>query len=507
MKSNADAKNRGTGYAWCRLLALPVVLCGLASHATQYVVPGGAGDLTGGSWANARADVQSAVDAAALPGEEVWVAEGRYELAAPVALRSGSVVLGGFAGTESAAGQRDWDANVTVLDGLSVTQVVRMVNLTSARFDGLVVTRGYVTVPNKMGGGGILMQNCTSCLVTRCKILYNSSVRAPGAGSCEGGGIFLTNTLDCVVEDCLFTGNYANPAGTSISLMGSPGAVIKECRFAGDWQPTATGVIRVNDNGPKYLNCVFSGNGVNYGSFLYGSQSQTAVNCTACFTTNGINGAFSAYSSLILRNSILAYNGGVAVYEQAGSADPYADNNLFYGQTRADYYDADTLSYLTGAGAINTNTSPDRASGNVDGDPRFVRCPAQDDGAWTAVGAYDQDRTQTTLTDAGASYRPGALKGRFLNPDTAETLYRHAEIADNTATSITVWGKADWAGAGTGYRIYDYRLRRDSPALNAGLATGAPDTDVDGNPRSALGGIDIGAYEVQPQPGTTIMVY
>lgn len=62
---------------------LPVLLCGLAAHATQYVVPGGAGDESGGSWANARADVQTAVDAAALPGEEVWVAGGRYEVTAP----------------------------------------------------------------------------------------------------------------------------------------------------------------------------------------------------------------------------------------------------------------------------------------------------------------------------------------------------------------------------------------------------------------------------------------
>lgn len=100
------------------------------------------------------------------------------------------------------------------------------------------------------------------------------------------------------------------------------------------------------------------------------------------------------------------------------------------------------------------------------------------------------------------------LKGLCLNPNTAGAyFYRHAEIAGNTATSITVWGKAEWATAGKGYRIYDYRLRQDSPAINAGVATGAPVTDLDGNPRPAMGGIDIGAYEAQPPHGTTLLLY
>ncbi|MDD3545203.1 MAG: choice-of-anchor Q domain-containing protein, partial [Kiritimatiellae bacterium] len=119
----------------------------------------------------------------------------------------------------------------------------------------------------------------------------------------------------------------------------------------------------------------------------------------------------------------------------------------------------------------------------------------------------DENRAQTTLFDLNASFRPGSLKGRCINPDTAKTLYRHAEIADNTATSITVWGKAEWASAGNGYRIYDFRLRQGSPAINAALATDAPATDLDGNPRPAMGGIDIGAFEAQPPQGTTIMLF
>jgi len=492
-------------------MAVPVALCGLSANATQYVVPGGAGDKSGGSWANAREDVQAAVNAATLPGEEVWVAAGRYEVAAPVALRSGSVVLGGFAGTESAASQRNWDANVTVLDGLNATRVVSMESISSGRIDGLVVTRGYVSVTNGMGGGGILIQGSDGCEVANCKILHNQSVRSTGATACEGGGVYLNYATNCVIRNCLFTDNTSASYGTSLSIRYSTGVAVTTCRFVGCFMDGTLGVVRVQNNvsGIQLLNCLASGNKAYYGSFVYAAQDHAAINCTVCFTTNTSGGPFYLQSSNVIRNNILARNKLVGIWEitTTSTSDPYVENNLFYGQSMADYYDHDQSLYLSGAEAINTGTVPDRASGNVDGDPLFVHCPTVDDGTWNSVAAYDADRVQTTLVDLNAAFRPGSLKGCCLNPDTAETLYRHAEIADNTATSIIVWGKAEWAAAGKGYRIYDYRLRQDSPAINAGVATGAPVTDLAGNPRPAMGGIDIGAYEAQPPQGTTLLLY
>ena len=310
-----------------------------------------------------------------------------------------------------------------------------------------------------------------------------------------------------VIENCLFTANFAS-AGTSLSIMYSPGTVINACRFAGEWNTSANGVIRVNGDGPTYQNCVCSGNYARGGAFIYSAQVQTVINCTACFTRNALsNGTVNVYSPFAFRNNLLAYNSPAGLWEMNASADPSVENNLFYGHTSADYFDFDGTNNLVGAAAINTGAVPDKASGNVDGDPLFARCPAQDDGTWAAVSAYDPARAQTTLTDTNAAFRPGELKGRFLNPDTAETLYRHAEIADNTATSVTVWGQAAWAAAGNGYRIYDYRLRRGSPAVDAGLATGAPAADMDGNPRRPAGnGIDIGAYEIYRRLGTVVLL-
>jgi len=201
--------------------------------AAQHVVPGGAGDESGGCWASARSSVQAAVDAAALSGEEVWVAAGRYPLAAPIELRNGSVVLGGFTGTESMASQRDPQTRVTVFDGQDAVQVVRMVDIVAARLDGVSVAHGSVAATNKMGGAGILISGCQYCTVATCRILHNRASLAVGATSCDGGRVLLKYSTGCQITDCLFTDNHAT-YGTSLSILYATETLVNACRFAGE---------------------------------------------------------------------------------------------------------------------------------------------------------------------------------------------------------------------------------------------------------------------------------
>ena len=54
----------------------------------------------------------------------------------------------------------------------------------------------------------------------------------------------------------------------------------------------------------------------------------------------------------------------------------------------------------------------------------------------------------------------------------------------------------------------DYRLRLESPLVDAGIEQPwmAGGTDLAGNPRVKMGGVDMGCYETPPPGGTAIML-
>ena len=89
----------------------------VASGATYYVVPGGAGSKNGTSWANAYADVQTAIDSAYnAGGGEVWIAKGTYKHGSAMTMKNNVAIFGGFAGTETSKEERV-AGNNTILDG------------------------------------------------------------------------------------------------------------------------------------------------------------------------------------------------------------------------------------------------------------------------------------------------------------------------------------------------------------------------------------------------------
>ena len=102
------------------LFGVAAVPGGMAAQQVLYVDADAAGANDGSAWADAFIDLQAAL-AAAVQGQEIWVAEGLYkpgtvadsanvtdvERGQVFQLKNGVSLYGGFAGTETSRDQRD----------------------------------------------------------------------------------------------------------------------------------------------------------------------------------------------------------------------------------------------------------------------------------------------------------------------------------------------------------------------------------------------------------------
>ncbi len=114
-----------------------------ASAEVIYVNAAANGSADGLSWANARSDLAAAVSGAST-GDDVWVAAGTY---GPIELRSGVRIIGGFAGTESAASASDPVANRTIISGGGTSRCVTGVNNdASSVLRGFSIRNGFIAM-------------------------------------------------------------------------------------------------------------------------------------------------------------------------------------------------------------------------------------------------------------------------------------------------------------------------------------------------------------------------
>ncbi|PPK84725.1 putative secreted protein (Por secretion system target) [Neolewinella xylanilytica] len=101
------------------LLSFGLLLVAIASQAQVIYVDADAGGTNdGSSWANAYTDLSVAIDSAEA-GSDLWIAAGTYVTpeTSPFFIDRELSLYGGFAGTETSAGEADPSTNVTVLSG------------------------------------------------------------------------------------------------------------------------------------------------------------------------------------------------------------------------------------------------------------------------------------------------------------------------------------------------------------------------------------------------------
>lgn len=291
-----------------------VLLATVSSARTVFVKKDASGAGTGISWADAHAELRTAIQAAVY-GDTLWVAAGTYKPTADTNRNTAFVIsrtiatFGGFAGAETDLNQRDPAAHPAILSGdIGVAGDTSdnsscVIDVSAAcLIDGFRITGGHSTY----SGGGLKVDDVAVTL-RNCEFSYNY---ADYEGSAiEAGG---WNTTVVTLEKCVFTGNSGGSGVINAGSWGKTKVSMKECLIYGNTAENAC-AINAGSWGSEILyleNCVIHSNRAGaYGGVIDfdGGTTDTLVllNCTISGNVNG--GAAVSIGSAVctLSNTIL----------------------------------------------------------------------------------------------------------------------------------------------------------------------------------------------------------
>lgn len=457
-------RNGATGFYALWFLVVGGFICAgdVADAAVWYVDQSNGGPQDGTSWTTAFTEIQPALDAGA-PGDEVWVAAGVYsEVRVSVdadgsGVDTGSLVVranvdlfGGFAGTETNRADRDWETNVTVIDGSlsrggnAAHHVV--VIAADAIIDGFTITGGDAMSsssppgPQTQLGGGIYCSGA-SPVIRNCAVVYNAAavgggfyfdgIGTPTIDNCRfeqnegtyngGGAAFLGNHADShpAIVDSHFFGNQS-PAGGALTLghnmaltverssfgenaATGPGgqggvlfvhntgaATLTNCIFYANAAVANGGVYYSTPSGPSvvgFMNCTFSTNVAAEGHAIYGSSS-TVATLTNCIVWDNTNASGAVVSVFGGDQPAITYSNVQGGFAGTGNLNPALDPQ-FVNAAAADYY------LQPGSPCVDAGTSAGAPNHDIEE-------TARPQGAGVDMGAYEIVANSLPEAHAGA---------------------------------------------------------------------------------------------------------
>ena len=299
------------------------------------VSPSGNDTNDGSSWDAAKRTVQAGIDAAAALGGDVWVRAGTYN--ERILLNPLASVYGGFAGAETEKSQRNWNSNVTVLDGQLGGSVVRAFGgHRIGALDGFTITRG-----SAQSGGGIYL-NGASPRIANNRIVNNVAVGVSPSGGgiyCDsswaeiinnavsgnvaptGGGIYCTLSFPTIANNRV-TGNSATAGhGGGILVTGGTSATVANNLLMANSASLSGGGLYCSAPSATVSNNTIVQNTAASGGALYISGlSQTLANSIIAFNSSGLNK--SSGTPTLSHNCVF----GNAAYNYSGIADPTGTN-------------------------------------------------------------------------------------------------------------------------------------------------------------------------------------
>lgn len=316
-----------------------------ASAAVIFVAPTGNNGNDGLSWATAKQTVTAGL-AAAVGGDQVWVAAGTY--VERITLKADVALYGGLAGDEDPAtfdfAARDLAAHETILDGNQTGRVVLApVGLTATcRIDGFTITRGTHTQ-----GGGLYALSASPTIANN-KIIAN-------AATSSGGGLYLRQSNALVVNNSIHAN--AAPEGGGVYL-NSGSVTITNNTVTCNGASLGGGLHITASANPTIANNVIAGNGGTAGGGgLYMTNSAAVIRGnTVVGNVAPDGGGVSLSANTALTNTLIAFNSsGIKI---GSSFNLTLRSNCVYGNT--------SYNYSPGI------ADPTGTNGNISNDPLLV---------------------------------------------------------------------------------------------------------------------------------------
>ncbi len=436
----------------------------------------------GSSWNSAFRDLQSALDIAE-PGDEIWVAKGRYipapALLSPAArsdtftLPDDVAIYGGFTGSEANLNDRRPESHLTVLSGdLDNNDLIDESGITrdpgsirgqnaysvvtappgndpTTILDGFTITGGAATATS--GGTGSRNRSGGGLFVTSAAPTLRNLVLIGNHANQRGGGAYLFNS-DAIIDGCTFHHNQADQdgGGLCIETIGSP--VITSSTFQANVALDDGGAIAVGgaDTGASFGSVLVTGNVAadrGGGFYLYSLATCLITNCSV--TANDVEGGTG--------------RGAVDV----SGATLTARNSIFWNNANAEVSTGQTLDRCivdggyTGATNLITTTPLFFSSSSLAGAPSTFgdyrlrdTSPARDSG--------DDAHISAASFPGGLPRDVAGLSRRFLTVD------RGAHESRRTSTHIPIFVSADITSHGNGAGENPYIIAADVD--NAGAA-------------------------------------
>jgi hypothetical protein len=433
-----------------------------AASANLFITPSGSGDCTQGNPCGLQTALNQAVE-----GDNLYLAQGIYTgTGSAVALITQTIgFYGGWDGSTTTPIVRDPDIYTTTLDGEKTRGVINIQGYSGPTIDGFTIKNGralqgggiYVlgswpTIQNNRivdneayddiyisssgRGGGIYVDGGyvgRPCIITQNMIFNNSSL--------FGGGIshwYVNSIYSMTISANEVISNIAYVSGGGIYIRYS-NDIIQSNIISGNVTDEEGGGIRLWHSDSLVEGNVVINNKTNYSgggiSLQIGSDARLLNNF---FIKNTIDGVYVYNSSpLMVNNTIIARNQNTGSGLLLESIPGCAAGDC----TQGSYINNIIVKYqygITGIGSITPTIDYNDVWGN-------------------SLNNYSLPIGIVTGTHSIS-----------LNPNFVTT---HAD---------------------------DYHLAGDSPCIDAGDPAGippAPATDLDGQPRPAAGGVDIGADE------------